>query len=448
MSKRRHEQITSDSTDSSTAEAEGSTIAASAAATGLSTASSSSGTASAVAPLPEQALGRKRARHSPRTFSWMSILALVEVQLVLRCLDARSRFIAARCNKQLYAAASHPFAWPHEQLATFRVDNYPDQLEAFGASVRGSLLRLSIIHLRVRVPDGMAVSLCTEIFTMPKVQSLKVERLHGLHWLPADILRPMLSHPAARQLRSLDVSTLWSYVLSLAELQRLQTFSHLHSLSFGCFPHELSLLTAVLEELTRCPSLTHLSFIPPHDEQERVFASLARCTRLTSLRLSSAAIGTPLINQLAQLPHLACLTLQCGRVAAQTTDAWTALRSLREIFLDRALDAHRLLPALSSVPILRLLRWRFHPPPPPWLLGVEFDVPTLNSLRSLTDAAPLLQVEMMMPLTVEEWPNSLILGGRHHGLESYHRHVRQMMLQLPSQLPRARIVAIEQGEDE
>jgi len=82
---------------------------AAAAADGPTSAFSSSAADSAIEPLPEQSLSFKLARHSLHTLSWMSILATVEIQLVLRCLDFRSRLTAARCNKQLYAAASHPF---------------------------------------------------------------------------------------------------------------------------------------------------------------------------------------------------------------------------------------------------------------------------------------------------------------------------------------------------
>jgi hypothetical protein len=157
-------------------------------------------------------LGRKRLRHSPRTFNWMSILALVEVQLVLRCLDARSRLTAARCNKQLYAAVNHPFAWPQEQMATLGLGANTDvvALQSLGGRVRGSLLRLASIRLRVWLSDEIDGPLCPELFAVPNVQSitLQPEQDGVIPTAASESLLPLLRHPAAQQLRSLDISGL------------------------------------------------------------------------------------------------------------------------------------------------------------------------------------------------------------------------------------------------
>jgi hypothetical protein len=75
MSKRSSEQITRGPPSpvaTTVAAAEEQPTAVSVAAAGSSAATSFSPVTSAVVPLPEQSLGRKRARHSPRTFQWIS----------------------------------------------------------------------------------------------------------------------------------------------------------------------------------------------------------------------------------------------------------------------------------------------------------------------------------------------------------------------------------------
>jgi hypothetical protein len=131
----------------------------------------------AVKPLPEQSLRHKRPRLSwekSARFCWLSLLATVEVQLMLRCLDVRSRLSAARCNKQLYAAANHPFAWPQEQMATLRANNDVASLQSLGDRVRGSLLRLSSIHLRVLIQRMTGGPFCAEVFAVPNVHAITV----------------------------------------------------------------------------------------------------------------------------------------------------------------------------------------------------------------------------------------------------------------------------------
>jgi len=176
------------------------TISAAASASAPLTASST------IEPLPEQSLGRKRPRHSSRTFGWLSILAPVEVQLVLRCLDSRSRLIAARCSKQLYAAANHSFAWPQEQMATLRVEHDVMALQLLGQRVRRSLLRLSSIRLYVVLPAAIPGPLRSELFAVPNVQSIKVQSSSTSELIGSDFFLPMLLHPAAQRLRSLDIT--------------------------------------------------------------------------------------------------------------------------------------------------------------------------------------------------------------------------------------------------
>jgi hypothetical protein len=158
----------------------------------LAAASASSPPASLVdiATLPEQSLGCKHARPSSAYFCWMSILATVEVQLVLRCLDPLSRLAAARCNRQLCAAASHPFAWPQEQMATLCVANEAAALQSLGARVRESLLRSSSIRLRVQLGNARIVPLCPEVFAVANVRTIRVHQGVTAIFLPADFLLP------------------------------------------------------------------------------------------------------------------------------------------------------------------------------------------------------------------------------------------------------------------
>jgi hypothetical protein len=279
--------------------------ASSSAAPDASDAFSPSAAAAAIDPLPEQSLGRKRARHSPRAFSWLSVLATVEVQLVLRCLDIRSRLTAARCKKLLYVASNHPFAWPQEQLMTLRVSNDPDELQTLGGRVRASLLRLAVIHVLVQLPSGHVDALRSEIFAVPNVQSITV--VASDYFVAIDFFLPVLRHPSARQLRSFDISSLWRQRCSAAELQQLQVLSHLHSLSLGTAAcRDLS----TLAPLSLLPSLTHLSIAAPDCRSEqRLYPPLSQCVGLVSLRLDSATVCSALIDCLGKMPLLQRLHL-------------------------------------------------------------------------------------------------------------------------------------------
>jgi hypothetical protein len=348
--------------------------------------------------LPEQALGRKRIRSSSANFNWLSVLAAVEVQLVLRCLDFRSRLAAARCNKQLLTAASHPFAWPQEQLTALRVENVTSALQSLGARVRGSLLRLSSIDLRVRFWNGILWPLCSELFAVPNVHAIKVQPPEVSSPVVSDVLLPLLLHPAAQQLRSLDVPFLRNYTCSPAQLQHLVTLSRLQSLSLGAalsvhFPPSLPQSSVIF------PSLTHLSLYQPDSERAHPRFPLSRCPRLTSLKLDDLAFSTELFSSLAQLPLLQRLQLRYGFLHKPATNAWTALRSLREIEFDYMRVGPPLLSMLRSIPALRLLRWRCRVPQS----AVCPYLPTLPTLRELTTAAPQLQVELVMRRSFDEW---------------------------------------------
>jgi hypothetical protein len=404
-------------------------------------ASSPSKVRSTIEPLPEQALGRKRARHSSHIFSWIRLLATVEVQLVLRCLDVRSRLAAARCNKQLYAAVSHPFAWPQGQMATLRVENDAAAQQALGARVRGSLLRLAPIRVEV-VPLDVLSPLSPEVFAVPNVQSITT----ALHFtaIPMNFLLPALRHPNAQQLRSLDVSRLFYHRCSSEEVLQLQTLPHLHSLSLGWTASDY--MTTLLP-LSLLFSLTHLALHLPIAHAPQLYPSLSLCSRLVSLKLSHAVIGTELVHCLAQLPSLQRLQFRHGGVQEQSASAWAALRSLEEIQLDHVAQATRLLSlsVLTSVRTLRLLRWRCRAPTfVPQEDGPIF-LPQLAPLTQLLTDAPLLQVELVMQCTFDEWQRaSSTFAVSESALANYQRRKWDELHQMPADLPRVRIVELQQ----
>jgi len=370
------------------------------------------------------------------------LLAPVECQLVLRCLDFRSRLAAARCNKQLFVAASQPFAWPQEQLATLRVANDVSALQSLGAGVRGSLLRLSPIHLRVQLED-VSAQLCPEIFAVPRVHGITVHPPTRYAPIAADFLLPLLCHPDAQQMRSLDVDCLFFYRCSSAELEQMQTLPQLHSLSLGWAASDH---LATLQPLSLLPSLTHFGLNLSMHWAARLLPSLPLCSRLVSLKLSSSVIHSELVSCLAQLPSLQRLQLRGGDVKEQTVDAWADLRSLHEIQMHHVREAYLLLPTLSSVPMLRLLRWHCGAPE---YYTTQHDpyLPTLHSLRPLLTDAPLLQVELVMQRTFDEWhrasSTSTVLGS---ALANYQRRKWDELHLMQAQLPRVRIVEPDEEE--
>jgi hypothetical protein len=231
----------------------------------------------------------------------------------------------------------------------------------------------------------------------------------------------------------------------------LAALPHLHSLSLcGFFASDFPVLHQLPPPFF--PSLTHLSFTPPDSGQEHVFASLSHCPRLTSLHLDfeGATIKRELVNCLAQLPLLRYLQLYDGDVDSmepQTASARASLPSLCEIQLDEVYDAHRLLPLLDAAPTLRVLRWR--------CCALRYSehvywLPTLEPLSQLLTAAPLLQVELLMPRSLEQWyvPSSEPEASAQTAAElvDLRRRCWDELQQLPTQLPRVRIVDIEPDE--
>jgi hypothetical protein len=330
----------------------------------------------------------------------MSVLASVEVQLMLRCLDIRSRLAAARCNNQLYAAASQPFAWPQEQIMPLQVTNDGDAVVVVVQRLRTSLLRLSAIHLCIQLPTDPALPLCSELAEVPNIRSLTVQLSKDGQAVPSDCLLPLLRNSATQQLRCLDVSGMWNYDVSAAEKEQLQTLPHLHSLSLR--PPRTSTVPRMVQLLPLLPALTKLSLIMTYINEAHLYPSLSQCARLVSLDLVHPTLDKEFIECLAQLPLLQRLGLDAGVVHEQDAHAWAALRSLNEVYVASIYETAPLFSALHVLPALRLLRWNCHRGIPS--VGL-LALPTLESLRPLVAANPLLRVKLLLPRTFDEWWN-------------------------------------------
>jgi hypothetical protein len=137
-----------------------------------------------------------------------------------------------------------------------------------------------------------------------------------------------------------------------------------------------------------------------------------------------------------------------GEVEEQTAGAWEALRSLRELHLDDVTGTNRLLPVLSSLPSLRLLRWRCRAPPFLSQPDSPIHLPQLESLRLLLCTAPRLQVELVMQRTFDAWLHAWSTVAVADELTNYQRRVWDELHQMPADLPRVRIVEIDSDASE
>ena len=394
---------------------------------------------------------------SSARFSWLSILAPVEIQLVMRCLNVRSRLSAARCNKQLYAAANHSFAWAQDQMATLRVDNNAATLQSLAARVRGSLLRLAPIHLRVLLPATVFDPLCPELFAVPNVQAITAQVPLDFLAVACLFLLPLLLHPAAQQLRSLDISGIWNYECTEAELHGLATLPHLHSLFLSDAIRE-DISASLPPSSLYFSSLTHLKVFPSPLGLEKLFASLSHCPRLTSLELQCACIDTALFHCLAWLPpgQLQRLRFWRGEVDVMEeppTSARAALGSLPEIELDEVDGVNLLLPVLSSAPALRLFRWRCDAPQ--WMPTPNrpFCLPSLEPLRQLMTEAPQVQVQLVLSHSFDQWladsDARVLKADESDALLHFQRHCWNELQQLLSQPELSGVcrIDVESGDD-
>jgi hypothetical protein len=250
------------------------------------------------------------------------------------------------------------------------------------------------------LPAEVVGPLCPELFAVPNVHALTVRSAEEEE-VAFDFLLPVLLHPAAQQLRSIDTSGFSVYSCSSAELQQLSTFPDLHSFSLN--PGDGDDAPNKLQHVALFPSLTHLCVTLWVEDgswgtrlDDLVLDSLVRCSRLSSLQLVNICINSELVNGLAQLPSLQRLYLRNGYGKKQKADAWAALRSLREIQLDNVNEVRWLLPALGSAPALRFLRWRCRGPPV-HRVWCPLGLPDPQTFHKVLTEAPLLQIELLVP---------------------------------------------------
>jgi hypothetical protein len=105
-------------------------------------------------------------------------------------------------------------------------------------------------------------------------------------------------------------------------------------------------------------------------------------------------------------------------------------------------EINRLLPALSSAPSLRLLRW--HCKPLRYTPSHQFSsLPQLESLRPLFTAAPLLRVELLLPRTFDEWR---ALFHSSHSVSAELTGLWNELQQLPAEMPRVSIVDLDSDD--
>jgi hypothetical protein len=338
-------------------------------------------------------------------------------------------------------SGNHAFAWPQQQFATLWVDNDASVLRPFGEQVRRSLLRLTPIRLHVRLLNGSRVLVCLEVFAVPNVRAIRLQPVPSAghaHAMALHFLCPLLCRPAAQQLITLDLSRLWHHQSSIAEWRQLCALRQLRSLSLG----------SVLGK-DRLYVLKDLALVLPDLRQYDLCASLSRGTRLISLGLTDSVVHARFAQCLAELPSLQRVRLSRGEVKEQADSPWAALRSLHELQLTDVSRIELLLPFLSSVPALRLLRWRCNAPCV-ILQSHASSTPSvlLEPLSQLLTSAPLLQVELLLPLTFDKWQQGTGSVGNME-LCTVQQRLSDELHQLPAQLPRGRTRVVElQPEDE
>jgi hypothetical protein len=147
------------------------------------------------------------------------------------------------------------------------------------------------------------------------------------------------------------------------------------------------------------------------------------------------------------------LSLQQVRVPAGTVDyqqpagAWAALRSLHELQLDDVFETNWLLPAQSPRCVCSAdvadLRGS---PNPSFQSNSDSPQCALGVAASPADCGATLQVEWLLPGTFDEW-HAVATCPQSDALTNFQRRVWGKLHQLPSQLPRVRIVELEADDE-
>ena len=346
---------------------------------------------------------------APSSPSLLLRLASVAIQLVAQFLGVADKLALARCSRRMLHECAQPLAWR---------DGLPLVVSAAAAAAAGcdpavrlrrsALLRHCPVHFLWDAPTTVAT-----VTALPNLHTLEVwhsARLFVTEW-PS-----LLSHPALRQLHSLRFPYPASAPLPDAVLQlAAHSLPQLRTLTLAGAESD-----AALAPLLALPSLTELTFDcgPLQVDHSAALSVIAQCARLQILTLRSPLFGPGdlrsflcALGRTAQLRHLA-LEYFCAAVEFEgqppPTDAdWraglSALGGLQSLRLRRIFGLDALLPLLSSAPVLRSLQ-----------LDLEADysrdaaafgscLPSAAAVRGLLEAVPLLQVQLHMAASADEW---------------------------------------------
>jgi hypothetical protein len=338
-----------------------------------------------VQPLPEQM--RKKQRRSPRFSSPLDRLATVELQLCLQFLDAKSKLKAARCSRRLLQAADQPFAW-HGPPVAMSSRRRPQ----LGSHIRQSLLRHAPIALML-----VCKMSAEEMAAIPRLQTL-----HVVYRISDDFAHQLLALPSLRELQTLQMPL----DLPPSTLQLLPTLSALHTLK--CWMSDDS---AYWSWLPAMPALTHLDLtcmvarpIPP-----TLIDAIGQCAQLQTLRLQYPRFSAGAFARFCSAPamrrlrHLKLDSFHAQLTVEEYRAAFSALAQLESLRLQWVHGVDRLLPHLAHAPTLRTLTITCKAESPADAETYGARLPNRDALRQLLAAAPLLQVRLEVPASIETW---------------------------------------------
>ena len=313
-------------------------------------------------------------------------LATVELQLCLQYLNTTSKLKAARCCRRMLQAADHPFAWQGPPMAMSS-----RRRPQLGSHIRQSLLRHAPIALML-----VCKMSAEEVAAIPRLQTL-----HIVYRISDDFAHQLLALPSLRGLQTLQMPL----DLPPSTLQLLPTLSALHTLK--CWMSDDS---AYWSWLPAMPALTHLDvtcMVAQH-----VPHAIGQCGQLQRLRLHSFTLkssdlvrfcSAPSMRQLRRL-ELESVQVQGARLTAdECRAALGSLAALESLRLCWVYGVDLLLPHLAHALALRSLVITCGTQIPTTVERYGSVVPSCELLRQLLAAAPLLQVRLEVPASIETW---------------------------------------------
>jgi hypothetical protein len=188
-----------------------------------------------------------------------SRLAVVEVQLVMHCLDRHSLLRFARCNRATLAAASCEFAW--NGVDPFKIDLHHHDVDFNTADrINASLMRFCAINItwNASYRNEYVGPVSAIIIRIPRVVRINVK----LYGISAAMWNTLLSHPSMARVTALkDCSGSLGDAnpFIIARLPRLQALHMCHISkksielqSLGSFPHltDLNIMDGRMQPLS------------------------------------------------------------------------------------------------------------------------------------------------------------------------------------------------------